>query len=427
MSRKLTSLHRTSRVRADLGDQPPEWYRIIRNEVVGEQTTEDTATRSTADVYVYESIGGWFGMTADDFVRDVAGLDVDHIDLHLNSPGGDVFEGVAMANVLRQHRADITVWVDGLAASAASVVAMAGDEIVMGLGAQFMIHDASTYAWGNAADVRKTAEVLDSVSDSIASTYAARAGGTAAEWRAVMVEERWYTGEQAVTAGLANRVAADEDKGRASGDQVVPGSSSSQMDWWDSASDPTRHAATVAIFSAHADRLAAAGPHAPAASAGGSTPTQEGAPMPTLNEGLRQRLGIADDADEATILAALDEALTERAEPTATTPPGTVLISASVLTDLQAKAQQGVEARQEQQLQHRQQLVSAALADGRIKPTDRDTWLANLAKSPEVSESILASLPSGAAVPTAELGTAVNDSTVTTDADALYQQLYPEG
>ena len=113
----VQALTRPAAARAD-------WFHLgeVRNEVVGEQTPDgdETESRSTADVYIFGAIGGWSGVTADDFVRDVAGLDVDHINMHLNSTGGGAWEGVAIANVLRQHRATVTVWVDGIAASACS-------------------------------------------------------------------------------------------------------------------------------------------------------------------------------------------------------------------------------------------------------------------------------------------------------------------
>ncbi len=309
-----------------------DWYRIGP---VMAATPEDP---KVADVYVYDAIGGWMGVNSDDFVRDVAALDVDRIVLHLNTPGGDVFEGVAMANVLRAHPATVTVMVDGLAASAGSVVAMAGDEIVMGVGSQMMVHDAWGLSIGNAADMAKSAETLRSVSDSIASTYAARAGGTAADWRATMIAETWYTAEEAVAAGLADRVATDADKGTATGQQVTPGGNAGLFDWWDSLS--ARNRFDLSVFS-HAGRENAPAPRSPAATASGRTPTtQEGSrPVAFTDEQLttmRQRLGISATADEATILAALDEALAEPEPPAV--PAGMTLIPQAALADLQAAA-----------------------------------------------------------------------------------------
>ncbi len=320
-----------------------DWYRIGPVMAVADGDKQP----KVADVYVFDAIGGWMGVTADDFVRDVAGLDVDRIVLHLNTPGGDVFEGVAMANVLRSHRASVTVMVDGLAASAGSVVAMAGDEVVMGVGSQMMIHDAWGLSVGNAADMAKMAESLSSVSDSIASTYAARAGGTAADWRATMIAEIWYTAEEAVAAGLADRLATDADKGSATGQQVTPGGGAGLFDWWDRVSTQDRF--DLSVF-AHAGRQHApppampAGIRSPAATASGSITHEGSRPVAFTDEQLttmRQRLGVAATADEATILAALDEALTKQSaspSPTATVPPGMTLIPQAALTDLQNAA-----------------------------------------------------------------------------------------
>lgn len=170
----------------------------------------------TADVYIYAEIGeSWWGdsVSASGFLREVKELDVTEIRLHINSPGGDVFDAVAIYNTLVNHKASITVYVDGLAASAASFIAQAGDEIIMGRGSMFMIHDASGLAWGNAEEMNKTADVLDKISDTIAGFYAARAGGTSEEWRGIMKAEAWYSAEEAVDAGLADRVGSIEAPG----------------------------------------------------------------------------------------------------------------------------------------------------------------------------------------------------------------------
>ncbi len=159
----------------------------------------------TTTVYLYDEISYW-GVTAGDFVATLQGIDTETIDLHINSPGGDVFEAIAILNSLRQHPATVNVTVDGLAASAASFVAMAGDTVTMARNAEMMIHDAWGLVLGNAADMREMADRLDSVSNNIASIYAGKAGGTVEDWRAVMLGEKWYSAEEAVSAGLADSV-----------------------------------------------------------------------------------------------------------------------------------------------------------------------------------------------------------------------------
>jgi ATP-dependent protease ClpP protease subunit len=186
---------RTARPRAQLQKGRTDWYRITN------------LGTGTAVIYVYDEIGYW-GTTAGDLVNELSQLQgVTAIDLHINSPGGEVFEGIAIYNCLRAHPATITTYVDGIAASIASVIAMAGNRIVMGPHSQMMIHEGSGLCIGDADEMRKMADLLDFQSDNIASVYAARAGGTVEEWRGRMRTETWYTAETAVEAGLADEVA----------------------------------------------------------------------------------------------------------------------------------------------------------------------------------------------------------------------------
>lgn len=154
-----------------------------------------------------DSWGGWWGVSAKEFTTalDEIGA-VDQIDLHINSPGGEVWEAVAILNSLRTHPARVVAHVDGIAASAASFLAAGADELVMGRNTELMIHDAWGIGIGPAAAMRDLADLLDKLSDDIASIYAAKAGGTVAAWREHMVAETWYSANEAVEAGLADRV-----------------------------------------------------------------------------------------------------------------------------------------------------------------------------------------------------------------------------
>ncbi len=194
---------RTTRPKGVLREGRADWYRI-HNRAKGDGPT-------SAEVRIFDEIGGWFGVTAADFARDLDALDVDRIDLLLNTPGGDVFDGIAIFNTLRQHRAEVHVRVDALAASAGSIIAMAGDTIEMARGSMMMIHDGWGLTIGNAADHEQTAALLDKASDNLSGIYAARAGGTAAEWREAMRAETWYSAEEAVQAGLADVAEAPPD------------------------------------------------------------------------------------------------------------------------------------------------------------------------------------------------------------------------
>ena len=161
---------------------------------------------NAADLWVYDEIGGW-GITAQDLVAELASLNVAEITVHLNSPGGDVFDGIAITNALRDHPANVTIKVDALAASIASVIAQAGNKVIMGRNSMMMIHNASGFAMGEAEDLEKMAVLLRSTTENIASIYAERAGGTVKQWLAVMKDETWYSAQEAVDAGLADEVA----------------------------------------------------------------------------------------------------------------------------------------------------------------------------------------------------------------------------
>lgn len=190
----LSRLKTTRRI-ANLKAGRNDWYKVVKAQA------PDQATQ----VMVYDEIG-WFGVTAQDFINEVKVVN-GPIDLHLNSPGGDVFDGLAIYQFLA-GRGGVTTYVDSLAASIASVIAMAGTEIVMGRNAALMMHDGWGLCVGNAADMREQADLLDRVSDNIASVYADRTGKPVDEWRKVMLAETWYFGQEAVDAGLADRLAA---------------------------------------------------------------------------------------------------------------------------------------------------------------------------------------------------------------------------
>lgn len=193
---------------SDLRSVRLPWY-DIRNQA-GEED-------EPASVLIYDEIGGSLGVSAEQFAQDIAEITAPEIRVRINSPGGAVFDGIAIYNSLNHHPARVVVYVDSLAASAASVVAMAGDEIVMMPGSQMMIHDASAMEQGNAADMGKMATFLDRQSDNVADIYRMRAGGDAAKWRGLMLAETWMFAQEAVDYGLADRVAeppaaADPDR-----------------------------------------------------------------------------------------------------------------------------------------------------------------------------------------------------------------------
>lgn len=165
-----------------------------------------------AEILLYGEIDSYFGVDAADFIRDLATVDAPEVLVRINSPGGDIFDGVAILNALRGHDARIIVQVDSLAASAASVIAMAGDEIIMNANAQLMLHNAWALVVGSSVDMQRAADMLERQNDNIADIYASRAGGTVADWRAVMDDETWMNAEEAVDAGLADSITTLDPK-----------------------------------------------------------------------------------------------------------------------------------------------------------------------------------------------------------------------
>ena len=161
-------------------------------------------------IFLYDYIGGWDGVKAADVVAMLAGLS-GPIDLHINSGGGSIFEGTAIYNAFLNYdrsRGPVTTYVDGVAASAASFIALAGREVVCEATATLMVHDGSGGAIGTADTLREVADLLDMLSDTIAGVYARKTGGKAAEWREVMQDgDTWYTAAAALEAKLVDRVA----------------------------------------------------------------------------------------------------------------------------------------------------------------------------------------------------------------------------
>lgn len=360
--------------------------KLFAAEPAGRYEVTAAADGSKARVQIFGAIGDWWeGLDASTLASQINALDAGEIEVHLNSPGGIAFDGIAIHNALRQHAATVHVVVDGLAASAASIVAMAGDTVTMSRGSQMMVHNASGICMGQADDMRQVATVLDKVSASLADIYAARAGGTAADWRPVMDAETWFTASEAVDAGLADNV---EKTGK---DDTAAKAS----------------AFDLTIF-AYAGRDSAPAPIPPARPEEPTNTRQEGSAVSdSLIQGLREQLGIKADAtlDEAGLLAAVSEALSEQAEPTARAlPDGVATIDKNVLAQLQADAALGRQAHEQQAKDSRDALVKAALTDGRIPAASADHWRALLAADPNAA-AVLASLAAGT-VPVTEIGNA---------------------
>lgn len=167
---------------------------------------EVKAQGDVATVYLYDAIGSWWGIDAQQFVKDLNAIDAPVIQLRINSPGGDVFDARAIATAIRQHKAKVTAHIDGLAASAATYIALAAAEVEIAKGGFFMIHNAWTLAMGNAAELRDTAGLLDKVDASIVADYRTKTGKDEQAIKDWMAAETWFTAEEAVQHGFVDRL-----------------------------------------------------------------------------------------------------------------------------------------------------------------------------------------------------------------------------
>jgi ATP-dependent Clp protease protease subunit len=172
-----------------------------------------------AEVMIYGDIGGgWWdeGITGESISKEIAALDADTINVRINSGGGLVFEGLAIYNALARHSSKIVMHVDSIAASIASVILMAGDEIHIAEGAQVMIHKPWSGLYGDANALRKEAEILDKLEKGIIDIYAARTGADRADLESWVGAETWFTGQEAVDAGFADAMTPAKKKKAAS-------------------------------------------------------------------------------------------------------------------------------------------------------------------------------------------------------------------
>ncbi|MBK5497420.1 head maturation protease, ClpP-related [Peribacillus sp. TH14] len=157
--------------------------------------------------------GGWFydATSAKDVRSALDGVTASTIRLKLNSGGGDAFDGIEIYNYLKDHKAHVIVEVTALAASAASIIAMGADEIIMRTGSNLMIHEAATFAYGTKGDIQKTMNALETIDDSIVSIYKQRTGLSSEEIKKMIEAETWLTAEEALEKGFVDSIETVED------------------------------------------------------------------------------------------------------------------------------------------------------------------------------------------------------------------------
>ena len=170
-----------------------KWYNI-----------QNKAGAST-DVYIFDEIGMW-GVTAQNFISDIKDLKDTPINLRINSLGGDVFDGLAIYNVIKKRTAKTTVYIEGIAASIATIIALGADEVIMSENSLFMIHNASGGAMGESKDLQKTAQVLDKITRQLAEVYESKTGLSQETIQDMMDEETWLNAQEAFDLGFIDTI-----------------------------------------------------------------------------------------------------------------------------------------------------------------------------------------------------------------------------
>jgi len=179
------------------GNKAMSWYEI-KNKT------------DSSEVWIYDEIGYW-GISAKDFILELNAIKNKQIDMHINSPGGEVFDGAAIYNAIRNHPAAVTTYIDGLAASIASVIALAGDRVIMAENALYMMHNPFGLVIGNANDMRSMADVLDKIGDTMIGSYVAKSGKTRDQIKNLLDAETWMNADEAMEAGFVDEISGKMD------------------------------------------------------------------------------------------------------------------------------------------------------------------------------------------------------------------------
>ena len=376
------------------------------------EVTATVTDSGVATIRLYDPVDSWggpFGVSAKEFVDTLDALpeETEEIRLLINCPGGEVWEGMAIYNSLRSHKARVVTVVEGLAASAASFIAMAGDEVIMRPASELMIHDAWIVGIGNADGLREIADRIDAETMLIAGIYAEKAGTAVDMWREAMRAETWFSPSEAVDAGLVDRVESGVPSPAASANRF-----------------------NLASFN-YAGRREAPAPAVQTSSALAEDNRKESSMADLMNE-LRQRLGVADaDADEGTVLAALDEVLAEQAQepvdddpkdvspdedpedeaPSNTVEPDeeTVVLDKEVYADLLARAEKGDEFDEKTTREAAEEFVQNAIDAGKLSAASKDRWVTRVLGDPEDAKARINQMASGR-VPREELGRGGSDN-----------------
>lgn len=171
---------------------------------------EIKAKADASEIWLYDEIGLW-GIGAKEFIAELNAIKSPTIDMHINSPGGEVFDGAAIYNAIKRHPAEVTTYIDGIAASIASVIALAGNKVIMAENAIYMMHNPSGIVVGTSEDMRKTADILDKIRETMIGAYVGKSGKSESEVKAWLDSETWMNAEEAKAAGFADEIGDEMD------------------------------------------------------------------------------------------------------------------------------------------------------------------------------------------------------------------------
>ena len=406
------------------GTEPRQWFRI--------QAQADTSDE--VDVYVYGVIGGWWGgVDAAEFVQQLRGIEAKQVNVHINSVGGNVFDGLAIFQALRNHPARIITYVDALAASAASVIAMAGDRRLVAPYASLMVHKAWALCIGDDDEMHKCGDELARISRNLAKVYSTRAttDTDVDAWLEIMTAETWYSADESVEVGLMHEVQEDAEK--TADDEEIDAANRWGMEVF-------AFAGRALVPPAHLPRpaaaMTAAAPAAPVQAANdpepepeegdietsGAEPEQptetEEDPVSDLSD-IARGLGLDEDADSVAVLAAVD-ALKVKAETPAEPEPDPekeAAVAAQAKENQELRAEVGLltksvesitaelsATKAEKAAAEKARILDEAQAAGKFATADRAQWETDYDEAPGAVARMLDRIAAGTAVPVSAAG-----------------------
>lgn len=374
------------------------------------------------DVTLYDEIG-IYGTRSSEFAERLKEAGNGDITLRVNSPGGDVYEGLAIMNQLRNHPGKVTAYVEGLAASAASFIVVGGaDELIMNRNSELMIHDAMSMVSGNAEEITTALAGLERASENIASIYAEKAGGDSEPWREAMRAETWFTAEEAVEAGLADsvggiarpatEVAAMQNKfalmNKFKGRQGNP--PADLINKGEDMADNELLNTLLARLDALGERLDKISNEAPVESAeetaedlaDGVEDVEQPEPGEAQPEPGEHEEVSEEEAEEP---AEVEQPAEEEGD----RPEETVTIDAATYAELKAAAEHGWAAAEEKAKADRAAEVDAWISEGRISAALRSKAVAAIERDADAARATYGSNPKGT-IPRAALGHAVDEA-----------------